>query len=88
MGPQKYRKKPVVIEAIQWTGDNGEDIGAFCPVALPISQTDSGLSIATAEGDMRCEVSDWIIKGVRQPPHPPDFYPCKPDVFEATYEEA
>lgn len=43
--------------------------------------------IDTLEGAHRANVEDWVIKGVRKPPLPPDFYPCKPDVFDMTYEE-
>lgn len=88
MNVAKYRKKPVVIEAIQWTGDNWNEIGGF----IPVPETTMGekfpsddhwrIYIDTLEGRMTCELNDWIIKGVKG-----EFYPCKPDIFEATYEK-
>lgn len=82
---KKYRKKPVVIEAVKWTGDNDqkvaqidEGIGAL---NLPLG-LDRPLTIFTLEGEMRVDEGDYIIKGVRT-----ELYPCKPDIFEETYEE-
>lgn len=75
----KYRKKPVVIEAVQWTGENVEEIEAF--IGGGFSMTSSGLFIVTLEGEMFASLDDWIIRGVKG-----EFYPCKPDIFEATYE--
>ena len=80
----KFRKKPVVIEAIQWTGDNERDIAVFCPVVIAIHVADGSvgyLQIGTLEGAMTANVGDWVIRGVKG-----EFYPCKPDIFEATYE--
>lgn len=74
-----YRKKPVVIEAVQWTGDNWNELmelGCAC------SQTkDNKILIPTLEGEMTANISDYIIKGIKG-----EFYPCKPDIFETTYE--
>jgi len=80
----KFRKKPMVIEAIQWTGDNIESIRAFMEPDKPIQWTDAHsncLIIHTLEGDHRADISDWIIRGVKG-----EYYPCKPDIFEMTYE--
>ena len=74
----KFRKKPVVIEAVKWTGENGEEIEKFCPKA---KFSYSRLIIPTLEGDHFADVGDMIIKGVKG-----EFYPCKPDIFEKTYE--
>jgi hypothetical protein len=75
----KYRKKPVEIEALQWTGDNLEDIFKFCDQAY----FNSGqLKIETLEGTMTASIGDYIIKGVQA-----EFYPCKPDIFELTYDK-
>jgi hypothetical protein len=76
----KFRKKPVEIEAIQFTGNNHSQVGDF------LGWVDGWASpnevvIETREGTMRGDVGDWIIKGVKG-----EFYPCKPDIFEATYE--
>lgn len=88
----KYRKKPVVIEAVQWTGKNREEINKFCgnkAIILPTKLRSDGLIIAcdllidTLEGVMHASVGDYIIKGVNG-----EFYPCKPDVFAKTYEGA
>lgn len=78
----KYRKKPVVIEAIQYTGDNESEILTFA-FGHAISRPNELLSIRieTLEGDMIASVGDWIIKGVKG-----EFYPCKPDIFRQTYE--
>ena len=78
-----FRKKPVVIEAVQWTGANTEEIDAFLggavlPCGDPARQ---GLRIHTLEGIMLATAGDWIIKGVAG-----EFYPCKPDIFLQTYE--
>jgi len=77
---KKYRKKPVVIEAIQFTPFNMEEIENF--VGGDIGKNQEGQTvIATLEGAMKCSLNDWIIKGVNG-----EFYPCKPDIFEKTYE--
>ena len=77
----KYRKKPVVIEAVQWTGYNFEEIGAFIG-GLHYPVETRGILIHTLEGDMVANINDFIIKGING-----EFYPCKPDIFEKTYEE-
>jgi hypothetical protein len=80
----KFRKKPVVIEAVQWTGENVTECMNFCPPLLTETYRANGtLSIPTLEGKMVATKGDWIIKGVKG-----EFYPCKPDIFAATYEEA
>lgn len=77
---KRYRKKPVVIEALQFTpGMPWEDVFGFCPDARP---KNGELYIKTLEGYMHVSPQDYIIKGVKG-----EFYPCKPDIFEATYEE-
>lgn len=77
----KYRKKPVVIEAIQVLGTNDAEVKAFCPVAIDPPARDCRLVIKTLEGEMTAMPGDWIIKGVKG-----EFYPCKPDIFAATYD--
>lgn len=88
----KYRKKPVVIEAIQWTGLNLEEIKEFVGKDLEYNILDTAweagkgaphvlMKIHTLEGDHECTKGDFIIKGVNG-----EFYPCKPDIFEKTYE--
>jgi len=74
-----YRKKPVEIDAIQWTGDNRLEIFDFCNMSYI---NDQELRIQTLEGSMIASVGDYIIKGVKG-----EFYPCKPDIFEMTYEK-
>lgn len=89
----KYRKKPVVIEAVQWTGLNIEEVRDFIGEPLQVETVDSAwkvgkmppvvkIIISTLEGDMLASKGDYIIKGVQG-----EFYPCKPDIFETTYEE-
>lgn len=82
IGPQQYRKKPVVIEAIKWTGDNADVIEAWAGETWE-RPGDDALFIETLEGTMTASLGDWIIQGVQG-----EFYPCKPDIFEATYDSA
>jgi hypothetical protein len=83
----KYRKKPVVIEAVQWTEDVLDDaalasLWEFCPVAARLGVGPfTNLVVKTLEGDMLVSHGDWIIKGIKG-----EFYPCKPDIFAASYE--
>jgi len=76
----KYRKKPVVIEAVQWNGSNYDEIGDFMGHSSTM-EFNGSFVIPTLEGDMYASEGDWIIKGVKG-----EFYPCKPDIFEMTYE--
>ena len=80
---QKFVKKPVVIEAIQYDGANITEIETFVRGKLPtIMTSDLGaqLVISTLEGDMKVTKGDYVIKGING-----EFYPCKPDVFKSTY---
>lgn len=77
----KYRKKPVVIEAVQLTVENVEEIVKFCEGNLKHHPL-TGCVIETLEGNMLASKGDFIIKGVQG-----EFYPCKPDIFKQTYEE-
>jgi hypothetical protein len=83
----KYRKKPVVIEAFQWRPLSSNAADKAVPDWLVMSEYDLGpgnsLFIKTLEGTMRADPDDWIIKGVKG-----EIYPCKPDIFAATYEPA
>ena len=78
----KVRKKPVVIEAVQWTSRNIAEMSAFMGEPVRVNHLHE-LVIETLEGDMRASPYDWIIKGVRG-----EFYPCKPEIFAETYEAA
>lgn len=108
-GPQRYRKRPVVIEALQLTWPNWQAMCEFAGVgegddmplggvliavdddgkkhyswgtdAKPSDGTPLALRIPTLEGVMVGDENDWIIRGVQG-----ELYPCKPDIFEATYE--
>lgn len=87
--PQKFRKKPVVIEAMQLTRENVTDVALWCGGRVyeegkASDRTDVylALDIPTLEGTMRGQVGDFVIRGVQG-----EFYPCKPDIFEQTYEE-
>ena len=88
---QRFVKRPVVVEAIQYKPhENCEEIARFLgqehhPVACQLSPLDVNFVIMTNEGEMQCSPGDWIIKE----PFPTGdrrFYPCKPDIFDATYE--
>ena len=76
----KVRKKPVVVEAMLYTGDNAFDCVKFAGEA-GTQEADGNLTIITLEGRMHVSKWDWIIKGVKG-----EFYPCKPDIFDMTYE--
>ena len=79
-----YRKLPVVIEAVQWGGVLDEETVAWCGGELDYDEDgDVFLSIETLEGAHGARPLDWVIKGIKG-----EFYPCKPDIFEATYEPA
>jgi len=86
----KYRKKPVVIEAVQFYGSNGSECAVWCgghfnanPKPSDPSDVAYEILIPTLEGTMTANLNDWIIKGVKG-----EFYPCKPDIFAETYEDA
>lgn len=80
-----FVKKPVKVQAIQWTGDNCDEIDQFIGSG-PFDDSHhfirGQLIVHTLEGDHQALVGDWIIRGVKG-----EFYPCKPDIFEQTYEE-
>lgn len=82
---KQFRKKPVVIEAVQWTGANIQEMKEFYPKSFCSPLRGNCMEIHTSEGVMTANEGDWIIK------EPFDkergFYPCKPDIFEQTYEE-
>lgn len=77
-----FKKKPVVIEAMQLLTDTAQEVSDF--VGLPVRWTvlrEPAIDIPTLEGTMTAGEGDWIIKGVQG-----EFYPCKSDIFEATYQ--
>ena len=91
----KFRKKPVVIEAVQWTGENMREVYDFLTGTsddhlhpegthfyIDHMKGKGGLVIKTKEGELLASINDWIIKGIHG-----EFYPCKPDIFESTYEK-
>ena len=90
----KYRKKPVEIEAVQWTGENRQEIWEFLAGPAPAtmetygnncyidhSRVKGGLVIITLEGEHVASIGDYIIRGVKG-----EYYPCKPDIFQQTYD--
>lgn len=92
--PKQYRKKPVVIDAMQWDGtaeaatpiidwalEGGVSIRYYCPDGDDCRRDTHVLLVCTLEGAMSALPGDWIIRGVQG-----EFYPCKPDIFAATYE--
>ena len=93
MAVKQYKKKPVIISAVQWTGRNFEEIKKFVGDALTCTIIDTAwevgkgiphrlLQIETLEGPHTCSPNDYIIRGIKG-----EFYPCKPDIFEDSYEE-
>lgn len=80
---RKYIKKPMVVETVQWTGDNTAELLTFCKDCYTYQKdTKHQLRINTLEGTMKASIGDYVIKGIIG-----EFYACKPDVFEQTYEE-
>lgn len=91
-----FKKKPVVIQALEWTGKNQREMYEFLEGKTPNDQMESygqnfriahnvavgGLLIKTLEGELIASIGDIIIKGVHG-----EFYPCKPEIFEKTYEK-
>lgn len=90
----KYKKKPVEIEAVQWTGQNHREMWNFLTgktdeyirasgenFYIDHDRVAGGLIIKTLEGEHIASIGDFIIKGVNG-----EFYPCKPDIFAKTYE--
>jgi hypothetical protein len=89
-GPTRFRKRPVVIDAVRVTLENVDMVAYWCggrshSAAKPSDPTDVAhwVEIPTLEGTMTAQMGDWVIKGVQG-----EFYPCKPDIFEQTYEPA
>lgn len=86
---KKYKTKPCEIEAIQWTGENLEEIEEFAKDGIEYNEVKDGggkiiayeIYVLTLEGTMFANQGDYIIKGLRG-----EFYPCKPDVFNKKYE--
>jgi len=84
---KKYMKRPVTIEAIQWTGDNIKEVYDFAGASITIPYKDrnvneSKIVLHTLEGPINASVGDFIIKGIKG-----EFYPCRADIFEMSYEE-
>lgn len=84
----KYRKKPIVIEAIKYQSELGNNRVVNWLASLEANIRgwvfhDGEITIPTLEGDMKVTNGDWIIRGIKG-----EFYPCKADIFSATYEEA
>lgn len=81
----QFTKKPVVVEAVRWSGHNVEVVGRFMCGEVDINLDNPlapDLLVHTLEGGVfRANPGDWIIKGVKG-----EFYPCKPDIFAATYD--
>jgi hypothetical protein len=83
--PKLYQKKPIQVEALQWTGKNRREIFDFCTQSYFNTDFETGnlkLHVQTLEGNMEASVGDYIIKGIKG-----EFYPCKPDIFKLTYNE-
>ena len=79
-----YRKRPVVVEALQLLPDNVEVVERWCGGSIKgimLPRSEFCIDIQTLEGEMRANMGDWIICGVKG-----EFYPCKPDIFAETYE--
>lgn len=78
----RYIKKPIVIEANQWDPKNASIVAKYLLEIPGARRNSTELMIPTPEGVMHASPGDWIIRGVNG-----EFYPCKPDIFEKTYEK-
>jgi len=78
----KFKKKAVVIEAIEFTGSNWVDLEEFIEDLYETYPSQGFIVIQTLKGLMTANIGDYIIKGVNG-----EFYPCKPDIFEKTYSK-
>ena len=82
---RSYVKKPVVINALQWTGNNKTEMLKFCPdcyLKFEIGVVDPVLKVKTLEGEMTAGKTDYIIRGIKG-----EYYPCKKEIFDMTYDE-
>ena len=84
---KKFKKKPIIVDAVQWNGDNTEEIEEFRGEKLKKQMSFDGtkiimLIIPTLEGMHEASIGDYIIKGIKN-----EFYPIKPDILKLTYEE-
>ena len=80
----RFRKKPVIIEAIQLNTGNLESVAEWCSGSLKgvlLARSFWVIEIDTLEGQITARVGDWVIRGING-----EFYPCKSDIFEKTYE--
>ena len=77
-----YIKKPIPVEAVQWTGENFNEIHNFITTSPVVITMLNELIISTLEGEMKAPVGSWIIRGPKG-----EFYPCRQDIFEETYEQ-
>ena len=77
----RYRKKPVEVEAVRFTGENADEIGHFAGFNAFKAGREGALKIKTLEGVMTVSPGDYVIRGVQG-----EHYPCKPDIFEQTYD--
>ena len=81
-GSRNYRKKPVVIQAIQYTGSNEAEVRVFMDNrSAMLTHTPTYLILSTGAGQVQITPGDWIIRGVKN-----EYYPCRSDLFLATYE--
>lgn len=76
---RRYMKKPIVIEAVQWNGLNKNEVKELCKDSVEIMG--NTLIIITLEGKIQANENDYITKGINN-----EVYPCKPDIFEKTYD--
>lgn len=89
MAIRSFRKKPVVVQAVQLRPTNPDEVlefmgvkGSFYDTGYGIDPGDGKFKVTTLEGVHEASIGDWIIRGVHG-----EFYPCKPDIFAKTYEE-
>lgn len=77
----KVRKKPIVVESIQWNGDNFDELEKWCPYGLSLFSKNMQLYVRTLEGELTANIGDYILKGVDG-----ELYPVNKEIFEKTYD--
>mgnify|MGYP003655550089 CR=1 FL=1 len=91
----KYRKRPIIVDAVQWTGQNHREMFEFLGgkstefiqaegknFYIDFSKVEGGLIIRTLEGEHKASIGDYVVKGIKD-----EFWPVKPDIFELSYEK-
>ena len=77
----RFRRRPVLVDAVQWTGWNWDELEAFAPGVLRLDAAEKAVFVATLEGPIRADPGHWIVRGVKG-----EHWPVRDDVFQEAYE--